>query len=65
MNETGVRDEHKVAVRVCGAVAHRWAIMGPLCVKVRPGGAVAVLPCCACDCERDLADPETAFLGLL
>jgi hypothetical protein len=26
---------------------------------------VAVLPCCACDCERDLSDPETAFLGLL
>ena len=50
---------------VCGAVAHRWAIMGPLCVKVRPGGTVAVLPSCACDCERDLSDPEMAFLGLL
>ena len=26
---------------------------------------MAVLPSCACDCERDLSDPETAFLGLL
>ena len=26
---------------------------------------MAVLPCCACDCERDLSDPETAFLGHL
>ena len=39
--------------------------MGPLWVKVRPGGAVAVPPYCACGCDKpvQLTDPETAFLS--
>ena len=31
---------------VCGAVAHRWAIMGPLCVKVSQGFAIGSDPVC-------------------